>query len=501
MTSIIFDGAEVPSNRILLEAAEARNLGMSYWRLKRRGLPKTKEYFIAERFNNNVEVFVDSGFIPAAGNKTGAAELEDYAAEYVQFIKNNADRITGATEFYAPSLGAQWQAEHRASFEDLFGDVVWPVWTHEQKSVALFSLAEQYGNVAIPHESIESDTTLAPRINALINQHGTQFHALATAKPDNLRSIKFETATTLSWLSPMMRGETIVWDGGRLVRYPKKMKDQARIRYRHIVEQAGLDFDKIIGDDSTEITRLAIWSYQQLEASMQRSEKPYSSDPKLVDNSEFRDDPGNAETLGVDVDNRDLEVRKNFNPVPVKRDPSEQVPLPVMGFDYKTIVEQDEHGRDILKEVPVVRSSAVSVRQCNTCFVAQTCPAMKADSECSFNFPVEVKTKEQLRSLLNGVIEMQAQRVAFGRFAEEMNGGYADPNTSQEIDRLFKLVKTVKELEDNREFIRITAERQTSGGILSAVFGDRAAALRDLPNGGMNADQTNQIIDGQIVEG
>jgi hypothetical protein len=27
---------------------------------------------------------------------------------------------------------------------------------------------------------------------------------------------------------------------------------------------------------------------------------------------------------------------------------------------------------------------------------------------------------------------MQGQRVAFMRFAEEMNGGYADPNLSQE---------------------------------------------------------------------
>ena len=89
---------------------------------------------------------------------------------------------------------------------------------------------------------------------------------------------------------------------------------------------------------------------------------------------------------------------------------------------------------------------------------------------------------------------MQGARVAFSRFAEELNGGYPDPNTSQEIDRLFKLVKGLKELEENREFIRITAERQSSGGVLSAIFGDRAQALKDLPNGGLTEVETTKII-------
>jgi hypothetical protein len=79
------------------------------------------------------------------------------------------------------------------------------------------------------------------------------------------------------------------------------------------------------------------------------------------------------------------------------------------------------------------------------------------------------------------------------RFAEETNGGYADPNVSQEIDRLFKLVSSMKELESNKEFVRITAERQTSGGVLSAIFGDRAQALREMPQP-LNEEQTTMII-------
>ena len=167
--------------------------------------------------------------------------------------------------------------------------------------------------------------------------------------------------------------------------------------------------------------------------------------------------------------------------------------LPVFGYDVKSVVEQED-GVDVIKEVPVVKSQSVSLRACDTCFVASNCPAFKPQSTCAFKLPVEVKTKEQLKALINAIIEMQGQRVAFMRFSEEMNGGYADPNVSQEIDRLFKLIKTTKELDDSREFIRMTVERQGSAGVLSSIFGDRANVLKELPNDGLNEVQTTEVI-------
>ena len=83
---------------------------------------------------------------------------------------------------------------------------------------------------------------------------------------------------------------------------------------------------------------------------------------------------------------------------------------------------------------------------------------------------------------MTSMIEMQGQRVAFMRFAEEMNGGYADPNVSQEVDRLIKMVKEVNDMASDKEFVQITASRQSAGGVLSAIFGDKAQALRELPD-------------------
>jgi hypothetical protein len=136
---------------------------------------------------------------------------------------------------------------------------------------------------------------------------------------------------------------------------------------------------------------------------------------------------------------------------------------------------------------------------CDTCFVAANCPAFKPQTTCSFNLPIKVETKEQLRSLLTAIVEMQGQRVAFARFSEELNGGYPDPNTGQEMDRLLKMVKTIKDLEDTSSFIKMTVEAKNGGGVLSQIFGEKAQQLTELPNGGLDESQTTRVIQ-QYIE-
>jgi hypothetical protein len=482
---IIFGGVEIPSNRTLLERAGVQHVMLNYWGLRKRGLPKTKAYLIGEHFLPNMKVWVDSGAIQADKANLSREELEEYAADYEEFIALNYDRIEGWVEFDSQTLGLQWINQQRAAFED--DPKMWVVW-HESYGIPILQKwGEEYQNIAIPGDVIESVTSLAAIVRRITASYPVQFHALATAKPDNLRQIPFTTASTLSWISPMRRGETIIWDSTKLVRYPKKMKAQARLRYKAVVERAGLDFKKFVEDDTLEATKVAVWSFLQLEKTMNNNKNN-----KVSDNSDDTLYTGLMELGGVPSNNSGIEERKVERTEVVQRDPSEVVPLPVFGYEMRTIVET-ENGHDILKDVPVVQSNNSSLRQCNTCFVAANCPAFKENNMCAFNLPIEVKTKDQLKALLTAVIEMQGQRVAFMRFAEESNGGYADPNMSDEIDRLFKLVGSMKELESNKEFIQITAQRSSSGGVLSAIFGDRAAALKEMPQP-LNEEQTTKII-------
>jgi len=482
--NIVFMGGEVPSHRNLLAAAGAKHISINYFRLVKRGLPKTKDYLLAERFPDDIKIYIDGGGHQINDLNMTEREIEEYTAAYQDWLVLNEDRITLATEVDARVMGQNWINHQRRTFGEDFGlDKFSVVWHQELGHTALFGLAERYNNVGLLGESLEDDTSLSARSRALLSQFpDLRFHGIACAKPDNLRQVPLATASSLSWLSPMMRGETIVWDGTRLVRYQKKQKDQARPRYKAIIERAGLDFEKIINDDSNEVTRLAIWSYLQLENSLN---KKYSQE-KLSDNSDELDSAGSAETRGLAPDNRGVEVRKDFKP----RDPEDIRTLPVFGVTSKTVIEKDDTGRDVIRDAPVLTSTTNSFRQCNTCFVASNCPAFKPNNSCAFNLPVEINTKEQLKGLLNAIIEMQAARVGFARFAEELNGGYPDPNTGQEIDRLFKIIGEVKKLEENKEFVRMTVERQTSGGVLSQLFGDRAR----VPEIGLTEAESSRII-------
>jgi hypothetical protein len=479
---IIFGGVEIPSNRTLLENSGAENVMLNYWGLRKRGLPKTKAYLIGEHFLPNMKVWVDSGATQADKANLSRQELEEYAADYEEFIALNYDRIEGWVEFDSQVMGLPWINEQRAAFEN--DSKLWVVW-HEGYGIPLLQRwGQQYQNIAIPGAAIENVTSLAGIIRSLVSNNQVQFHALGTAKPDNLRQIPFTTASTLSWLSPMRRGETIIWDSSKLARYPKRMKDQARPRYKAIVEKAGLDFKKFVEDDTLEGTKVAVWSFLQLEKTMNKKIVSDNSDDTLL--------TGLMGMGGGTSNNSDLEKREVERTEVVQRDAKDVAPLPVFGYEMKTIVDTVD-GHDVLKDVPVVKSQTNSLRQCDTCFVAANCPAFKPQNTCAFNLPVEVKTKEQLKGLLTAVVEMQGQRVAFMRFAEELNGGYADPNLSQEVDRLLKLVANVKDLESNKEFVQITASRQTSGGVLSAIFGDKAQALKEM-NQPISEEQTTLII-------
>ena len=491
---IVFGGVEIPSNRTLLEKSGVQNVMLNYWGLRKRGLPKTKAYLIGEHFLPNMKVWVDSGATQADKANLSRQELEDYAADYEEFIALNYDRIEGWVEFDSQVMGLPWIQQQRVAFEN--DPKMWVVWHSSYTTALLQRWAGSYTNIAIPNSAIESNVSLAAITRTIQRTHNTNFHALATAKPDNLRQIPFTSASTLSWISPMRRGETIIWDGSKLVRYPKRMKEQARPRYKSVLQRAGLDFEKFIADDTLESTKVAIWSYLQLEATMKDKDKPdleLLKGGKVAGNSDDTLYTGLMDFMGGASNNSATEMRKVEPAEVVQRDPSEVVAMPVFGYQMKTIVEPDENGVDVLKQVHVVQSQSSSIRQCNTCFIATNCPAFKENNTCAFSLPVEVKTREQLKALLNAIIEIQGQRVAFMRFAEEANGGYADPNVSQEIDRLFKLVKSVKELEENKEFIRITAERQSSGGILSSIFGDRAQALKEMTQP-LSEEQTTMII-------
>lgn len=496
---IVYLGSEVPSNRKLLLDMGTAAFGFSYARAAKRGFPKTKSFSFRDYYPEDSLIVVHPGLTEITD------DLDRWAADYQDFVVTHLDDIAGFVEFNHPAAPPQWVEDQRGFWEQA-GEKFWPLW--DGASIPqLHALADRFPEVGITGSAVESSTSLAGQAQSLSRSKGTVWHGLAVASPDNLRQVPFTTVATTAWTSPMRRGETIVWDGASIKRYPAKMKDQARRRYKHIVERAGLDYAAILADDAKEITRLAIWSYQQLENRM-NNRKPPTNPFRVIQGGGQSDDDDDSELLtglgdmlaigglgesgvGNSVDT----ARKPQSRVPAPREALERRFLPSMGVDTTTVVDGPP-GSETIREVPVLTSTGSSVRQCNTCFVAANCPAFTEDTECAFHLPVQVKTREQMRALLEAMIEIQASRVAFAKFSEDLNGGYPDPNTSQEMDRLFKLVGNLKELDSTKQKVSITMEGSGQGGVLSRLFGERA--IPEFPT--VPENETTQIIQ-QSLEG
>ena len=122
------------------------------------------------------------------------------------------------------------------------------------------------------------------------------------------------------------------------------------------------------------------------------------------------------------------------------------------------------------------------MRVCDNCFLKKNCPGFQPSSTCLYNIPIEIRTKDQLRSLHDALIEIQSQRVLFMKMAEDMSGGYADPNLSSEIDRLNRMIKTKIEGDKSTFAMTVTASESSSGpGIFDKMFGSSAGdKLRQL---------------------
>lgn len=469
----IFNGAEVPSNRLLLESMCVEHMGFSFWRAWKRGLPKNKEYYLSDHFDPEVKIYVDwknDGY----DSLTFEAQRA-YDEAYKNFMLNNADRIEMSVfheDGYVGQQIVEWNGKGKPPEDCIVG---------------------------VSHELIESDMSLSAKIRMAMRD-GTKFMAMGTAKPDNLRSIPFDYASTLAWLSPMRHGETIIWDGARLVRYPKSMQDQARRRYKNQVQRAGLDFSKFLADDNKEVARVTIWSLLQLQNDIQRKRGNSMSPTEIVD---MYGKDHSAETKQNSPEYVDNKPALTDNNLPVKVDRSEGLTtLPGLTFGTKKVTEMSPEGEKVTKDIPVAGISDTPLRQCNTCFVAATCPAMVPDQSCAFKIPVELRTKDQLKSLLTAMLEMQAQRVFFARFAEEQNGGYPDPNLSLEMDRLFRITKNLKDIESETVHMKMTAEVTGGPGVLANIFGEQAKQ-KQLP-APMSDNEVSKlmsdILDADIVD-
>ncbi|TKK84642.1 hypothetical protein FDA94_28855 [Herbidospora galbida] len=479
MTDLYYSGTELNAWRTLLTDQGVRHQALSYLGLARRVTFK-KPWLVADKYSAETMVLLDSGGYTIRKNPDAYTEQQvlDLAIGYTDFVTKNVGDLQIVVDFDVPSV-----PQTSANLRQIAGDRFMPVWHPEDGLDKLYELAEQHQRVGVT-ATVVNGQDITHRLRTLAAH--TQLHGLAMTKPTTIAALPWSSISSTSWLSPSQYGDTIVWAAGELKRYPRKYKDQARTRHRALFLDLGLDPELINADDTTEVLKLSIWSWTQ-----------YMNSINGVSNTPPKS-PQRANTENAS-ESFDTTAPEHGNVVALKRREKTRL-LPGIGVETREISTFDEDGNKTFQPLPLISNRAESQRQCDTCFLREKCPEYEPDSTCAFDLPVSARTKEQLTRIQDVLIEIQTQRVLYGRFTEEVaGGGYPDPNVSAEIDRLQRMLKA-------RSTFKITIEGDmpsatAEAGYFSRMFGEKAAAATRAIEPVRDEDVAAQlgIVDGEVV--
>lgn len=465
---IYFGGAEKGSYRNMLLSSDVKRFGIN---LTHFSIPKKKELNLKTLFNGGEILLYVS-------------ETDEDIAKYDSFIREHADSLD--VVIGQPQYDGAWMGEKYI-----------PIWNDSEDVERLAWLCQKNGRVAISDKAITNKNI--SRVRQLGERWGAKLVGL-TSKPNLIESIPWDSVVVGSWTSVIRYGETQVWDGHGLRRYPAQQKESARRKHRGDIIRLGIDVNAIMDDEVSAVGALAIKSWKQWETHIFGGYDHMNDDDESEFNTSENDDiiaiTPNTASGGTAV-SKGSSIATN---VPEKRHEGERVLLPVMGIETITsmgsqTVDSEGESIEINPEVTsVLRYNADPLRQCNNCYLSSRCPSFKENSECAFSLPIEIRTKDQLQAALRALIEMQVGRVMFARFAEELEGQGLDPALSQEMDRVFNLVDKFKEISDTREMLRLQVEARGESGVLSRIFGPKAGEqARQLPGGGLNESATNAL--------
>ncbi|MFH9731935.1 hypothetical protein [Streptomyces sp. NPDC017260] len=489
-----FAGAEIPSHRALLAEQEVTHVGMSYMGLRRR-VKFSKPWLVGDHYPPGQSVFLDSGCHTL--NRTGVdvptEETQDIADHYDQFVEQNLDRIQAYTEFDALPMGRDWIEARRQHLDPERAIVVW----HEEWGIdALKQMADTYPYIAVGQGTC-GDRDIIPLLRSISRQ--IKLHGMGFSSPPLMLSADWYSVSSTTWLSAAQHGETFVWTGTEMKRYPARYKAQARKRHRTLITSAGFDADRIDADDASENLRLSLWSWRkQIDHISQRQGNGVTPTPEQATNRN-----GENPLATVTAIHKETGNDRATDP------PTERVKklLPGMATEEFThrYTDPDTGER---KERREHRINAVdpNIRTCDGCFLAKKCPEYQPGESCVYEMPIKVRTKEQYIALLDSMITMQAMRVFSMRMSEEVEGGYADPNLSSEMDRLAKYVKLKADIEEAgfTFSMKMESKGQSEVGLISRLFGPKSDGPPALsPAGAVSSqDALSQmgIVDAEVVE-
>jgi hypothetical protein len=230
---IYFANSEKSSFRSLLLASGVTRFAVNLTHL---AIPKKKELDLTAMFNGGEITLYTS-------------ENDEDITRYDSFVREHYESLTHVIG--RPDYDGSW-----------LGDRYVPLWNDPDDLERLSWLCQKYGKAAISDKAINGKTV--SKIRNAMTRWDAKLIAVSS-KPDILETIPWDSALVGSWTSAVRYGETQVWDGHGLRRYPAQQKDSSRKKHRADIQRLGLDIDAIIQDDNNEVAKLAIMSWKAWE--------------------------------------------------------------------------------------------------------------------------------------------------------------------------------------------------------------------------------------------
>jgi hypothetical protein len=439
-------------------------------------------YFAGAESPSHLKTLRDEGITRVAVNITALSRrtqnLEDWASQ---------ERLAGLEWIlYADSPLTAWDSAltvlsgamaEEVPPEAVVGPISWgentwlgdsdiffaPTWDGTDNA-QLRHCVDTYGAVFLPDPVVENQNALRTAQAAV---SGAQVIGALTGRSRGLEG--FTVVISSAWWAVQKHGETQVWDQGKLHRYNSKDKLVKRQQHREGIAALGCDPEAVLADDPAACARLAIRSWQALEANAKRkiSVVPIAGRSEVA-NPDFTTNLSDGSTLRR-VDSDRVEGR--------------HATLPVIGLETLEMTSKDMDGDDRVSVVETLTVTTESLRRCDTCSYSLQCPSFQTGEKCAYNIPVVIRSKDQLQNVLRAVVEVQTQRLLMMRFGEEITGA-PDPDVGKEMDRLFNMVEKWKDIEDNRDTLEVSVKAKGEMGMLSRLFGSKVgtnAMVLDTP--------------------
>lgn len=327
-----------------------------------------------------------------------------------------------------------------------------PEW-HGGDVEELFDLAVEYGKVAVSEGVLATDSLLVP-IRQFRSRNPSVALFVNSSKSKVINCGAVTDIVVSGWLAAQRHRELQVWDGTKVARSPRAQRNAQIEIMRSQIVALGADPVLVEEGDIGESSRLAVRSWLQYE-NVVATPGGGALDPTA---------PSFPNPVAMEA--RVMRTREAL------------VALPVLS----------------VRETPdaPMRPSETTLRQCDICSLNNVCPKYEQGSTCGFSIPVQLRTKTELTSVVNTMLEIQAQRVLMERFDEELQSQGVKQEVSAELERFFRMTESAKRISEERQTLTVTATASNSAGPLSELFGTRVG---ELSQGLRRPIDSDEIID------